>query len=70
MAPMAERRNEPRTRANSGWRATAPTLKECTIEFELVWKPGDPVLYPTEAVAFTCGEAGSTPLVISPHDCR
>lgn len=29
------------TRGNSGWRATAPTLKECTIEFEQVWKPGD-----------------------------
>ncbi len=29
------------TRANSGWRATAPTLKTCTVEFEMVWKPGD-----------------------------
>ena len=29
------------TRANSGWRATAPTLRECTCEFEMVWKPGD-----------------------------
>ena len=29
------------TRANSGWRATASTLKESTIEFEMVWKPGD-----------------------------
>src|SRR5512137_1633351 len=29
------------TRANSGWRATAPTLRECTTEFEMVWKPGD-----------------------------
>jgi hypothetical protein len=29
------------TRANSGWRATAPTLRECTLEFEMVWKPGD-----------------------------
>jgi len=29
------------TRANSGWRATAPTLRECTAEFEMVWKPGD-----------------------------
>ena len=28
-------------RANSGWRATAPTLKTCTVEFEMVWKPGD-----------------------------
>ena len=29
------------TRANSGWRATAATLKECTCEFEMLWKPGD-----------------------------
>ena len=24
------------TRANAGWRATAPTLRECTAEFEMV----------------------------------
>jgi len=29
------------TRANSGWRATVATLKECTIEFEMVWDPTD-----------------------------
>lgn len=29
------------TRANSGWRGTAPTLKEATAEFEMVWKDGD-----------------------------
>lgn len=29
------------TRANAGWRATAPTLRECTVDFEMVWKPGD-----------------------------
>jgi len=29
------------TRANSGWRATAPTLREATVEFEMVWKPSD-----------------------------
>jgi hypothetical protein len=29
------------TRANQGWKATAPTLRECTAEFEMVWKPGD-----------------------------
>ena len=29
------------TRGNSGWRATAPTLRECTVEFEMIWKPGD-----------------------------
>ncbi|MCC7409352.1 MAG: hypothetical protein IT442_14915 [Phycisphaeraceae bacterium] len=29
------------TRANQGWRATAPTLRECTCEFEMVWDPAD-----------------------------
>ena len=29
------------TRANAGWRATAATLRECTAEFEMVWKDSD-----------------------------
>lgn len=29
------------TRANSGWRQTAATLKEGSVEWEMVWKPGD-----------------------------
>lgn len=29
------------TRGNQGWRATAATLRECSVEFEMVWKPGD-----------------------------
>ncbi len=29
------------TRANNGWRATAPTLRELNIEFEMVWKTSD-----------------------------
>ena len=29
------------TRGNGGWRATAATLKEATIEFEMLWKPSD-----------------------------
>ena len=29
------------TRANQGWRATAPTLRECSVEFEMVWNPAD-----------------------------
>lgn len=29
------------TRDNDGWRAFAATLKEGTIEFESIWKPGD-----------------------------
>lgn len=30
------------TRANQGWRATAPTLRESTVEFEMLWKSTDP----------------------------
>ncbi|MEX2388777.1 MAG: phage tail tube protein [Phycisphaeraceae bacterium] len=29
------------TRGNQGWRATAATLKDGSIEFEMIWKPGD-----------------------------
>ena len=29
------------TRANSGWEATAPTLKTCSADFNMQWKPGD-----------------------------
>lgn len=31
------------TRGAQGWRATAPTLRECTVEFQMVWRPNDPV---------------------------
>ena len=30
------------TRGNSGWKATAATLKEASIETEMLWKPSDP----------------------------
>jgi hypothetical protein len=29
------------TRANSGWRATAATLRECELSFTMNWKQGD-----------------------------
>ena len=29
------------TRANNGWKATAATLKDGTITFTMLWKPGD-----------------------------
>jgi len=29
------------TRANNGWKATAATLKDGSIEFEMLWKPTD-----------------------------
>jgi hypothetical protein len=31
------------TRANSGWKATVATLRECQIEFEMIWKPSDTI---------------------------
>jgi TP901-1 family phage major tail protein len=29
------------TRGNSGWRATAATLREASVDFEMVWQPAD-----------------------------
>jgi hypothetical protein len=29
------------TRANNGWRATVATLKDATVEWEMVWDTGD-----------------------------
>lgn len=29
------------TRANSGWKATAPTLRDATLEFAMQWKDSD-----------------------------
>jgi len=43
------------TRGNSGWRATAPTLRECTVEFQMVWKPGDAVFDAIKAAFLTAG---------------
>ena len=43
------------TRGNSGWRATAPTLRECTVEFEMLWKPGDAVFEAIKTAFLTSG---------------
>jgi hypothetical protein len=43
------------TRANSGWRATAPTLRECTVEFQMVWKPGDAAFDAIKAAFLSAG---------------
>jgi len=43
------------TRGNSGWRATAPTLRECTAEFQMVWKPGDAVFEAIKTAFLTSG---------------
>lgn len=29
------------SRANSGWRGSAATLRDMSVDFEMVWKPGD-----------------------------
>ena len=29
------------TRANQGWRSTSPTLRECTVTFDMLWDPDD-----------------------------
>ena len=43
------------TRGNNGWRATAPTLRECTVEFQMVWKPGDAVFETIKNAFLTSG---------------
>jgi len=43
------------TRGNSGWRATAPTLRECTAEFEMLWKPGDTAFEAIKTAFLTAG---------------
>jgi len=49
------------TRGNSGWRATAPTLRECTVEFQMVWRPGDTVF---EAIKTAFLAAGTVALAV------
>jgi len=44
------------TRANQGWRATAPTLRECTLEFEMQWKPGDAAFEAVKTAFLSSGE--------------
>jgi len=43
------------TRANGGWEATAPTLRKCTVEFQMVWKPGDSVFEAIKNAFLTSG---------------
>lgn len=46
------------TRANNGWRATAGTLKEGSIEFEMVWDPTDAGFTRQKAVRFAWARGG------------
>ena len=43
------------TRANGGWEATAPTLRKCTVEFQMVWRPGDSVFEDIKTAFLTAG---------------
>ena len=49
------------TRGNSGWRATAPTLRECSVEFQMVWRPGDTVF---DAIKTAFLSAGTVALAV------
>ncbi len=46
------------TRGNNGWKATAATLKEGSVEFEMPWKPTDAGFTRQKAVAFTWRRSG------------
>lgn len=43
------------TRGNQGWRATAPTLRECNVDFEMQWKPGDAAFSAVKTAFLTAG---------------
>ncbi|MDO5554355.1 MAG: phage tail tube protein [Planctomycetia bacterium] len=43
------------TRGNRGWRQTVPTLRECTIEFTMLYLPGD-TTFDTLHEAFESGD--------------
>ena len=44
------------TRANSGWQATAATLKNGTVEFDMVWDPTDAAFTAIQAAWAAAGE--------------
>src|SRR5512146_2031330 len=46
------------TRANNGWKATAGTLKEGSIEFEMVWDTEDAGFTAIQTAYFTNGTIG------------
>ena len=43
------------TRGNGGWRQTVPTLRECTIEFTMLYLPGEST-FDTLLSAFNSGD--------------
>jgi len=50
------------TRGNSGWRVTAPTLRECTVEFQMLWKPGDTAFEAIKTAYLSAGTVRLAPL--------
>ena len=52
-------------RGNQGWRATAPTLRECTVEWEMQWKSGDTAF---EAIKTAFLNAGTVGLAVLTDD--
>ena len=56
------------TRANGGWEATAPTLKTCSADFNMQWKPGDTGFTRQKAVPFTWRRGGVTVATAVLHD--
>ena len=46
------------TRANAGWRATVGTLKEASVEFEMVWDTEDPGFAAIKDAFFTNAPIG------------
>lgn len=46
------------TRANNGWRATAATLKNGSVEFEMLWDPADAGFSKIQAAWSTSAEIG------------
>ena len=55
------------TRGNKGWRATAPTLREATLEFEMQWKPGDAAFTAIKNAYLSNGTVALAALT-EPHD--
>jgi len=43
------------TRENGGWKGIAATLRGCSAEFEMLWKPGDPCFQEMKTAYLTSG---------------
>lgn len=51
------------TRMNNGWRATLATLKEGSVEFEMVWDPDEPGFWEIQNAYF-----GNVPIALAVMD--